>query len=77
LAIGLRLTRRADCQEWYQKMHDYTWSHFADAEHAEWFGYLNRQGQVLLNLKGGKWKGCFHLPRALYLCWQQFEALSG
>jgi N-acylglucosamine 2-epimerase len=76
LAIGLRLTGRADCWEWYQKMHDYTWSHFADPEGTEWFGYLNRQGQVLLNLKGGKWKGCFHVPRALYLCWQQFEWLS-
>jgi N-acylglucosamine 2-epimerase len=31
---------------------------------------------VLLNLKGGKWKGCFHVPRAMYLCWQQFEALA-
>ena len=76
LAIGLRLTGRTDCWEWYQKIHDYTWSHFADAEQGEWFGYLNRQGKVLLNLKGGKWKGCFHVPRSLYLCWQQFEALS-
>jgi N-acylglucosamine 2-epimerase len=76
LAIGLRLTGRSDCWEWYQKMHDYTWSHFADPKGAEWFGYLNRQGQVLLNLKGGKWKGCFHVPRALYLCWQQFDLLS-
>jgi N-acylglucosamine 2-epimerase len=77
LAIGLRLTGRTDCWEWYQKMHDYTWSHFADTEQGEWFGYLNRQGKVLLNLKGGKWKGCFHVPRSLYLCWQQFEAISG
>jgi N-acylglucosamine 2-epimerase len=77
LAIALRLTGRADCWEWYQKMHDYTWSHFADAEQGEWFGYLNRQGKVLLNLKGGKWKGCFHVPRSLYLCWQQFEAIAG
>jgi N-acylglucosamine 2-epimerase len=76
LAMGYRLTGRADCWEWYQKVHDYTWSHFADADHGEWFGYLNRRGEVLLNLKGGKWKGCFHVPRALYLCWQQFEALS-
>ncbi|MEH2265716.1 AGE family epimerase/isomerase [Nostoc sp.] len=75
LAMGYRLTGREVCWEWYQKMHDYTWSHFADAEYGEWFGYLNRRGEVLLNLKGGKWKGCFHVPRALYLCWQQFEAL--
>jgi N-acylglucosamine 2-epimerase len=75
LAMGYRLTKRESCWEWYQKMHDYTWSHFADREHGEWFGYLDRRGEVLLNLKGGKWKGCFHVPRALYLCWQQFEAL--
>jgi N-acylglucosamine 2-epimerase len=76
LAMGYRLTGREACWDWYRKMHDYAWSHFADPEYGEWFGYLNRRGEVLLNLKGGKWKGCFHLPRALYLCWQQFEALS-
>jgi N-acylglucosamine 2-epimerase len=76
LAMGYRLTGREVCWEWYQKMHDYAWSHFADSESGEWFGYLNRRGEVLLNLKGGKWKGCFHVPRALYLCWQQFEALK-
>lgn len=76
LAMGYRLTGREECWQWCQKLHDYTWSHFADPEYGEWFGYLNRRGEVLLNLKGGKWKGCFHVPRALYLCWQQFEALA-
>jgi N-acylglucosamine 2-epimerase len=76
LAMGYRLTKREACWDWYQKMHDYTWSHFADRECGEWFGYLDRQGQVLLNLKGGKWKGCFHVPRAMYLCWQQFQDFS-
>ncbi len=76
LAMGYRLTGRQDCWAWYERVHDYTWNHFADPAQGEWFGYLNRQGEVLLNLKGGKWKGCFHVPRALYLCWQQFEALD-
>lgn len=76
LSMGYRLTAHPACWEWYQKLHDYTWPRFADSEYGEWFGYLDRHGQVLLNLKGGKWKGCFHVPRALYLCWQQFEALS-
>ncbi|BAZ66422.1 MAG: AGE family epimerase/isomerase [Pelatocladus maniniholoensis HA4357-MV3] len=75
LAMGYRLTGREVCWQWYQKMHDYAWSHFADSEDGEWFGYLNRRGEVLLHLKGGKWKGCFHVPRAMYLCWQQFELL--
>lgn len=76
LAMGYRLTGREACWEWYQKLHTYTWSHFADPQYGEWFGYLDRRGDVLLNLKGGKWKGCFHVPRALYLCWQQFEKIS-
>jgi len=45
-------------------------------KHGEWFGYLNRAGEVLLPLKGGKWKGCFHLPRALYRCMREFELLA-
>ena len=76
LSLGYRLTKREECWSWYQKVHDYTWKHFTDSEYGEWFGYLDRSGKVLLNLKGGKWKGCFHVPRALYLCWQQFKILS-
>ncbi len=76
LAMGYRLTGRQDCWDWYEKVHDYAWSHFSDPQHGEWFGYLSRRGEVLLNAKGGKWKGCFHVPRAMYLCWQQFEMLA-
>ena len=76
LLMGFNLTGRQECIEWFQKVHQYTWSHFTDSSYGEWFGYLNRSGEVLLNLKGGKWKGCFHVPRALYLCWQQLEALN-
>ncbi|MGB5632934.1 MAG: AGE family epimerase/isomerase, partial [Waterburya sp.] len=67
LLMGFNLTGRKDCWSWFNRVHNYTWNHFADSEHGEWFGYLNRRGEILLNLKGGKWKGCFHVPRALYL----------
>jgi N-acylglucosamine 2-epimerase len=76
LSMSYRLTGRDDVWEWYQKVHDYAWSHFADPTYGEWFGYLNRRGEVLLNLKGGKWKGCFHVPRALLICWREFEQLA-
>ena len=49
------------------------WTHFKDPKYPEWFGYLNRRGEVLLPLKGGKWKGCFHVPRGLYQIWQILE----
>lgn len=51
-------------------------SHFKDNEYPEWYGYLNRRGEVLLPLKGGKWKGCFHVPRGLYQCWQILEDIT-
>jgi N-acylglucosamine 2-epimerase len=72
LAMGYRLTGREACWEWYQRVHEYAWPRFSDPTYGEWFGYLNRRGEVYLNLKGGKWKGCFHVPRALYLCYEQF-----
>lgn len=72
---GYQLTKDPRCLEWFERVHDYTWSHFKDSEHPEWFGYLNRRGEVLLNLKGGKWKGCFHVPRGLYQCWQILATL--
>jgi N-acylglucosamine 2-epimerase len=76
LAMGYALTGKAACLDWYQRVHDYAWNHFPDSDYGEWFGYLNRRGEVLLPLKGGKWKGCFHVPRALHRCWKIFENLS-
>jgi len=76
LSLAYRLSDNQKCLDWYQRVHDYTWAHFPDKNGNEWFGYLNRQGQVLLDLKGGKWKGCFHLPRALFTCMRQFEQLT-
>jgi len=65
LAKGYRLTGDQRCLDWFEKVDAYTWSHFPDPECGEWYGYLNRRGEVLLSLKGGKWKGCFHVPRGL------------
>ena len=70
---GYLLTGNQECQEWFERIHNYTWQHFYDPEYPEWFGYLNRQGEILLPLKGGKWKGCFHVPRGLYQCWKTLE----
>ncbi len=76
LIKAYHFTRNQECLQWFEKVHDYTWSHFPDSEYAEWFGYLNRQGEVLLPLKGGKWKGCFHVPRGLYQVWKTLEKLE-
>ena len=75
MAMGYALTRRKECWEWYERVHDYAWKRFPDPQYGEWFGYLNRRGEVLLDLKGGKWKGCYHLPRALYRCYELFKGM--
>ena len=66
--MGLQQTGDPRFAEWYRRIHVYAWPRFADPDQGEWFGYLNRRGEVLMPLKGGKWKGCFHVPRGLFWC---------
>ncbi len=75
LLKAYRLTGRAECLTWFERVQAYTWGHFPDPQYGEWYGYLNRAGDPLLPLKGGKWKGCFHVPRGLYLCMRELEKL--
>ncbi len=73
MAKGYAYTGRKDCKEWFEKLDEYSFSRFSDPTYGEWYGYLNRQGEPLLTLKGGKWKGCFHVPRALYKIYSTLE----
>lgn len=73
MAKAWDLTGNEQAKHWFIKIHDYSWKHFRDEEYGEWFGYLNRRGEVLLNLKGGKWKGCFHVPRAMLQVYKTLE----
>ncbi len=73
---GYQHTQNEKCLEWSEKLHDYSWNHFVDSEYGEWRGYLNRRGEPLLALKGGKWKGCFHVPRGLYQAWKISEEIN-
>lgn len=75
LIKGYYISGNTKCLYWFEKIDQYTWSHFPDPEYGEWFGYLNRRGEVLLPLKGGKWKGCFHIPRGLYHCWNILDKI--
>ena len=54
--------------EKFERLHEYAFSHFADKEYGEWYGYLHRDGTVSHTQKGSLWKGPYHLPRCLMLC---------
>ena len=53
---------------WHKLVHDWSFRHFPDPEHGEWYGYLHRDGTPSVRLKGNMWKGPFHLPRMLWYC---------
>ena len=54
----------------FREVDRYTFDHFTDRDYDEWYGYLDREGRVTHRFKGGPYKGCFHVPRALWLCWR-------
>lgn len=78
--IATLMAYRATGAERYLTMHEqlraWSFTHFADAEHGEWYGYLQRDGSVSSTLKGSLWKSFFHHPRALHLCHQIASQLS-
>jgi N-acylglucosamine 2-epimerase len=49
--------------------------HFSDATGSgEWVGYLSKDLRVTHSFKGGPYKGCFHVPRALMMSAQLLRA---
>ena len=67
--------QQADLER-FKEVKEFAFSHFSDPEYGEWFGYLNRAGETTHRFKGGPYKGCFHVPRALYLCIQSLEKIG-
>ncbi len=70
LLLASYLTGDPFWDDWYWRMHSWTFAHFPDPLHGEWFGYLHRDGSLANPAKGSMWKGAFHVPRALLYCMQ-------
>ncbi|MCC6589491.1 MAG: AGE family epimerase/isomerase [Bryobacterales bacterium] len=64
---ALKLTGERRWARWLGKVEEYSWATFVDTVHGEWFGYCDRTGKPTHLLKGNNYKGCFHVPRALWL----------
>jgi len=71
--LAWKLTGDTKWRDRHRLVHDWSFSHFADAEFGEWFGYLHRDGTPSVRLKGSMWKGPFHLPRMLWYCLRLLE----
>ena len=62
------LTGEEKYAEWHRMVHEYSYDHFHDSVHGEWFGYLHRDGSIAQTAKGNLFKCTFHLPRQERLC---------
>lgn len=49
----------------HERISEWTYAHFPDAEYGEWYGYLHRDGTVAQLAKGNLYKGPFHIPRMM------------
>jgi N-acylglucosamine 2-epimerase len=68
--LAFEITRDAKYALMHRQVHDWSFAHFPDPEHGEWYGYLHRDGSVSQRAKGNLFKGPFHLPRMLWYCSQ-------
>ncbi len=73
--LAWSLTGDAKYARWHEAVHDWSYAHFPDREHGEWFGYLHRDGRRSVDLKGNLWKGPFHLPRMQLECWRILQRM--
>jgi N-acylglucosamine 2-epimerase len=72
--LAWKLTGEARYAAMHQQVHDWSFAHFPDRAHGEWFGYLHRDGSLSQPAKGNQFKGPFHLPRMLWFCARELES---
>lgn len=75
LLLAYHLTGDAKWSTWYERVHEWAYSHFPDKKNGEWFGYLRRDGTISSPIKGNMWKGPFHLPRQQLYGWLLLEEM--
>ncbi len=71
--MAYQLTGQEQFAHWHSLVHDWSFRHFSDPVHGEWFGYLHRDGRISTTLKGNLWKSFFHHPRMLWKCLQRLN----
>lgn len=73
--MAYKITGVEKYADWHKLIHDWTFRHFPDNEHGEWFGYLHRDGRISSTLKGNIWKGPFHIPRMYLMAWKTLDEM--
>jgi N-acylglucosamine 2-epimerase len=77
LLLAFELSGQQWCLDWFERVHNYAFSHYPVAEFGEWSQKLNRQGNRFADTIALPVKDPFHLPRALINCVDVLQRLAG
>jgi N-acylglucosamine 2-epimerase len=72
-AKSFESTLAAEDWERFERVAAWAYKHLVDKEYSEWFGYADRTSTVTHLFKGGPYKGCFHVPRAVLFSLRALE----
>jgi N-acylglucosamine 2-epimerase len=72
-ALAYEVSGDSSYSAMHQQVHDWSFRHFPDATHGEWYGWLHRDGTLSQPAKGSLFKGPFHLPRMLWYLTQMLS----
>jgi N-acylglucosamine 2-epimerase len=67
LLLAAKLTGERWCEEWYERVHEWSFAHFPMPETGEWRQRLDRRGDPISTVVALPVKDPFHLPRAAIL----------
>ncbi len=76
LLLAYEHSHAAWCLEWFEKVHNYAFSHYPVSTFGEWTQKLDRQGRKFSDTVALPVKDPFHLPRALIYCTQALGRLA-
>lgn len=68
MLLAWQVTGEPFFRDGYWKVHDYSFSYFADPEYGEWFAHLDRRGNPIGTAKGTIKKNLFHIGRNFFWC---------
>ena len=65
LLLAYSISKEQWCLDWFERVHEYSFSHYPVPQYGEWIQNLNRQGKPLEGTIALPVKDPFHLARAL------------
>jgi len=76
LLLAYEISREQWCLDWFERVHNYAFSHYPVAQYGEWTQKLDRYGNKFTETVALPVKDPFHLPRSLMYCIQVLERLA-